>query len=84
MLEKLVGANAFVVALGEQNEWFSYHPLLRELMRHRLALEQPTAVAACTAGPRQWMAPQGEPIESIRHSILAGDLEGRRPNAARP
>ena len=42
-LEKLVGANAFVVAIGGKNEWFSYHPLMRELLRHRLTLEQPTA-----------------------------------------
>ena len=26
--------------------------------------------------PRSWMAQHGEPIESIRHSILAGDLQG--------
>jgi LuxR family maltose regulon positive regulatory protein len=76
ILERLVGANAFVVALGEKNEWFSYHPLLRELMRHRLALEQHRAVAELHRVAAQWFATQGEPIESIRHSILAGDLDG--------
>ena len=75
-LEKLAGANAFVVALGGQNEWFSYHPLLRELLRHRLALEQPAAVTVLHEGAAAWMAVHGEPIESVRHSILAGDLDG--------
>jgi len=76
VLERLVGANAFVVALGERNEWFSYHPLLRELMRHRLALERPRAVPDLHRLAAQWFATQGEPIESIRHSILAGDFDG--------
>jgi LuxR family maltose regulon positive regulatory protein len=76
LLERLVGANAFVVAMGEKNEWFSYHPLLRELMRHRLALEQPRAVADLHRLAAQWMTAQGEPIESIRHAILAKDFDG--------
>ncbi len=75
-LEKLAGANAFVVALGGQNEWFSYHPLLQELLRHRVALEQPAAVIVLHERAASWMAQHGEPIESVRHSILAGDLDG--------
>lgn len=75
-LEKLAGANAFVVALGGQNQWFSYHPLLQELLRHRVALEQPTAVDSLHRLAAAWMVRHGEPIESIRHSILAGDLDG--------
>ena len=75
-LEKLVGANAFVVAIGGQNEWFAYHPLMRELLRHRLSLEQPRALPQLHERAAGWMAQQGEPIESIRHSILAGDLQG--------
>jgi LuxR family maltose regulon positive regulatory protein len=76
ILERLVGANAFVVAMGEKNEWFNYHPLLRELMRHRLALEQPRAVADLHRLAAQWLMTQGEPIESIRHWILARDFDG--------
>ena len=75
-LEKLVGANAFVVAIGGQNEWFAYHPLMRELLRHRLNLEQPKAVPQLHQRAAGWMLQQSEPIESIRHSILAGDLQG--------
>ncbi len=74
-LEKLVGANAFVVAIGGQNEWFAYHPLLRELLRHRLILEQPMSPPQLHDRAARWMAQQNEPIESIRHSILAGDLK---------
>ena len=45
VLEKLVGANAFVVALGDQGEWFSYHPLLRDLLQYRLGLENAAGAA---------------------------------------
>ena len=76
VLEKLVGANAFVVALGEQGEWFSYHPLLRDLLQFRLGLENPAGAADVHRRAAAWMAQHGEPIESIRHWIAAGDLAG--------
>ena len=41
ILESLVAANAFVVSLGGPDTWFRYHPLLRDLLQHRLSLEQP-------------------------------------------
>lgn len=76
LLESLVHSNAFVVALGERNEWFSYHRLLRELLQHRLMLEQPSAATELHLRAAQWMLGQGEPIAAIQHSILAGDLDG--------
>lgn len=74
-LEGLVAANALIVGLGEEREWFTYHPLLRELLRHRLALEMPLIVADLHRTTATWMAEQGQPIDSMRHWILAGDLE---------
>ena len=76
VLESLVRANAFVVGLGERKEWFSYHRLLRELLQHRLSLERPSTAVELHLRAAQWMLTQGEPIESIRHSILADDLDG--------
>jgi LuxR family maltose regulon positive regulatory protein len=75
-MEALVASNSFVVALGSRSEWFAYHPLLRELLRHRLSLERPTLVPELHRRVAQWMAERGEPIESIRHWILAGDVDG--------
>ncbi|MEP6559693.1 MAG: LuxR C-terminal-related transcriptional regulator [Nakamurella sp.] len=76
VLEKLVGANAFVVALGEQGEWFTYHPLLRDLLQFRLGLENSARAAELNRRAATWMAQHGESIESIRHSIAAGDFAG--------
>ncbi len=86
MLEKLAGANAFVMGLGVQRDWYSYHPLLRELLAHRLGLEHPRLVPELHRRAAEWMADNGEPIEAVRQSTLAGDLEeaGRRLLAVIP
>ena len=76
VLEKLVGANAFVVALGDQSEWFSYHPLLRDLLQYRLSLENAAGAVDVHRRAATWMALHGEPIESIRQWIAAGDFSG--------
>ncbi len=74
-LDGFVAANAFVVGLGAGNEWFSYHPLLRGLLRHRLALEQPQTAAGLHRRAAEWATGHGAPIEAIRHWILAGDMQ---------
>jgi len=76
VLEELVRRNAFVVGLGGRQEWFSYHVMLRQLLRHRLRVEKPTEVAELHRRVARWMSSQGEPIEAIHHFILAGDLPG--------
>ena len=60
VLEKLVGANALVVDMDGRGEWFSYHPLLRELLRHRLALERPAARAGLHLVAARWQVARGE------------------------
>ena len=86
VLEKLAGANAFVMGLGVQQDWYSYHPLLRELLAHRLGLEHPRLVPELHRRAAEWMADNGEPIEAVRQSTLAGDLDtaGRRLLAVIP
>jgi LuxR family maltose regulon positive regulatory protein len=75
VLERFVRANAFVVVLGGRDQWFSYHPLLRELLRHRLALEQSQYAAALHRRAAGWLFANGEPVEAIRHAILGADLD---------
>ena len=76
ILEGMVAANAFVVGVGDPGTWFRYHPLLRELMQHRLALEQPGIADALHARASAWFAAQGDPIGAIRHATRAGDWDG--------
>ena len=75
MLDRLQATNAFVTSLDD-NRWFSYHPLLRELLRHQLTLEHRTLVPDLHRRAASWLAQQGQPIESIRYSVKAADWEG--------
>jgi LuxR family maltose regulon positive regulatory protein len=75
ILEKLIGANAFVLAHGDHREWFSYHPLFREMLAHRLAVEQPGAVRDLHLRAAGWFTTHGEPLEAIGHAIKAQDWD---------
>ncbi|HEY7813380.1 MAG TPA: hypothetical protein VIC62_09095, partial [Nakamurella sp.] len=74
VLEDLLATNAFVTA-SDDNRWFTYHPLLRDLLRHRLALEQREAGLEIHRRAAAWLAADGDPIESIRYSIKAEDWD---------
>ena len=72
ILERLVARNALVVGLAGRNDWFSVHPLLRDLLRHRLTQEHPGVVTDLHLRSCGWFAAQGEPIPAIRHASAAG------------
>ncbi len=75
MLEQFVRANAFVVGIGEGGGWFSYHRMLRDLLMFRLTLEQPDGLRRANIAAARWFSANGEPIEAIRHALVAGDRE---------
>lgn len=76
VIDRLVSSNAFVTPLDEANRWVAYHPLLRDLVRHRLTLERSTMVPLLNRRVADWLGEQGEPIGSIRYAIRAGDWAG--------
>jgi LuxR family maltose regulon positive regulatory protein len=71
VLEALVTANAFVVSIGGPDSWFRYHPLLRELLQHRLSLEYPGSADDLNMRAARWFTEQGEPIPALRHATSA-------------
>ncbi len=71
ILERLVTQNALVVALAGENVWFTVHPLLREILRHRILLERPDTLGELHVRASQWFAEQGQPIPAIRHASAA-------------
>jgi len=82
-LERLASRNSLVVDLAGRSEWFSVHPLLRELLLHRLSRDRPGIVADVHLRASRWFAQQGEPIPAIRHAGRALDWdEVGRPLAA--
>ena len=75
MLEAVVAANAFMVSLGGQDTWFRLHPLLRDLLQHRLEVEQPGVTEELHLLAAGWFTAQGEPLPAIRHATLAQDWD---------
>ncbi|GAA1036749.1 LuxR family transcriptional regulator [Virgisporangium ochraceum] len=73
ILEDLERANAFVQGLGSSPRWFRYHPLLRDVLRHELAVESPGAVPELHRQAARWYHGQNAVIESLRHAAAARD-----------
>ena len=87
VLEWLEEANLFVVSLDDHREWFRYHHLFRDLLRHWLSItsgEEEVAGLHIRAG--EWLGGKQQVEEGISHFLkaarpdLAADLveENRR------
>ena len=72
-LETLEVSNAFVVGLGSDRLWFRYHPLLREMLHHRLSVSDPALAPELHRRAAQWFAEAGNSVEALRHAALAAD-----------
>ncbi|MFF0339144.1 LuxR C-terminal-related transcriptional regulator [Kribbella sp. NPDC004875] len=74
-LEGLEASNAFVMALGADRRWFRYHPLLVDLLRHRLLLDEPELAGELHRRAARWFAGHGEAIEAVRHAVRVHDWQ---------
>jgi LuxR family transcriptional regulator, maltose regulon positive regulatory protein len=72
-LEELERVNDFVVRLGAKPQWFRYHHLLRDVLRHRLPLEFPAIVPELHRRAAGWYAEHGGIIEALEHAAAAKD-----------
>jgi LuxR family transcriptional regulator, maltose regulon positive regulatory protein len=72
-LAELERRNLFVVALDGRRRWYRYHHLFAELLRARLAAEEPDAVPALHGRAAAWLAGDDQIPEAIGHAIAAGD-----------
>ncbi|MBE7555734.1 MAG: AAA family ATPase [Anaerolineales bacterium] len=77
MLEYLEQANLFIVPLDNKREWYRYHRLLLELLRHRLqrlAPALPGGVAALHRRAAAWYVQQGLVAEALAHLFAIEDF----------
>lgn len=72
-LAELDRRNLFVVALDGRRRWYRYHHLFAELLRARLAAEEPDAAAELHGRASRWLAGEGQIAEAIGHAIAAAD-----------
>jgi LuxR family maltose regulon positive regulatory protein len=74
MLEQLERANLFVVPLDDERQWYRYHHLFAEVLRHRLSnMVSSETVASLHRRASVWYARQGLVAEAVQHAQRAAD-----------
>jgi LuxR family maltose regulon positive regulatory protein len=73
VLLTLEKANLFTVPLDESRQWYRYHRLFADLLRHRLEIESPDGIAQLHQRAYQWYADNGFLGDAIRHALAASD-----------
>lgn len=73
LLARLERENLFVVALDDRREWYRYHHLFADMLRHRLRGEAPARQAVLHRRAAGWFAAHGELLEAARHLRAAKD-----------
>jgi LuxR family maltose regulon positive regulatory protein len=75
ILENLEHSNYFVVPLDDEQAWFRYHHLFRDLLRARLEKFTPGLVADLHRRAARWYEQNGMVEDAIQHTRLIGDHE---------
>jgi LuxR family maltose regulon positive regulatory protein len=74
LLQRLERENAFVIALDSKREWYRYHHLFAELLRHELTRTSPVLVVELHRRASAWYRDAGAIHEAIEHATAAGDF----------
>ena len=75
LLQVLDQANLFVVSLDTSRQWYRYHRLFAELLRHRLARQGAVDARVLHRRASEWFAAHGFPADAVRHALAAEDWE---------
>jgi len=75
LLQWLDHANLFVVPLDASRQWYRYHRLFADLLRHRLAHQGAVEVPVLHQRASQWYAAHHFPADAVRHALAAEDWE---------
>ena len=78
LLEQIEASNLFLVPLDTKRDWYRYHHLFGDLLRHELARAAPDPVPALHRRAAGWYRQQGAIPEAIHHATAAGDLPEAR------
>jgi LuxR family maltose regulon positive regulatory protein len=75
MLEQLERSNYFLIPLDPRREWYRYHHLFAELLRHELERRRPESPVELHRRAGRWLASAGLMSEAVPHMVAAGDLD---------
>ena len=75
ILEMLEQANLFVVPLDNRRQWYRYHHMFADLLRHRLrAAAGVSGVAELHLRASEWYEQNGSVSEAVHHALSARDF----------
>jgi ATP/maltotriose-dependent transcriptional regulator MalT len=75
MLERLEQANLFTIPLDDERQWYRYHHLFAEVLRHRLRQLDPTRLADLHRRASEWYERNGFADDAVRHALTSEDFE---------
>lgn len=75
MLSRLEHANLFITALDEEHEWYRYHHLFADFLRHILAEIAPATIPVLQKRAALWFERNGNLNEACRYALACGDME---------
>lgn len=75
MLTRLEHANLFVIALDEKHEWYRYHHLFAEFLRHVLAEIAPMEIPRLQKRAAIWFEQNENLDKAFKHALASGDEE---------
>jgi LuxR family transcriptional regulator, maltose regulon positive regulatory protein len=75
-LDELERAGLLLLPLDSKREWYRYHHLFSELLRHELIRTRPELVTVLHRRAAAWFRDAGSIGAAIRHAIAGGDVGG--------
>jgi LuxR family maltose regulon positive regulatory protein len=75
LLQLLEQANLFLIPLDHTREWYRYHRLFADLLRHRLRMREPSLVKSLYSRASIWFEAQQMLNEAIDYALAADDWE---------
>jgi LuxR family maltose regulon positive regulatory protein len=75
VLQYLEQANLFLVPLDHRREWYRYHRLFADLLRHRLRMREASAVAGLCNRASDWFETEDMLAEAIDYALAAENWE---------
>ena len=74
MLNHLVETNLFIIPLDDIDEWYRYHHLFADVLRHRLQQQAPESVSELHQRASRWFEQQGSTEDAIHHALAAENM----------
>jgi LuxR family maltose regulon positive regulatory protein len=75
MLDRIERSNYFLIPLDPSHDWYRYHHLFGDLLRHELERRRPDSVAELNRRAGRWFLDAGLVSDAIAHLTAAGELD---------